>query len=97
MCCFSPFEPLLRVRKVSEFITRANYGMIMGNFEFDFTTGEIRYKTSIDVEGDNLSFALIKQMVYANVMMMDEYLPGIMAVIEQEVEVKEAISLVESR
>ena len=82
---------------ITEFITRANYGMIMGNFEFDFTTGEIRYKTSIDVEGDNLSFALIKQMVYANVMMMDEYLPGIMAVIEQEVEVKEAISLVESR
>lgn len=80
---------------ITEFITRANYGMIMGNFEFDFTTGEIRYKTSIDVEGDNLSFALIKQMVYANVMMMDEYLPGIMAVIEGEVEVKEAISLVE--
>ncbi|MEM7579862.1 MAG: YbjN domain-containing protein [Cyanobacteria bacterium P01_A01_bin.80] len=81
---------------ITEFITRANYGMIMGNFESDFTTGEIRYKTSIDVEGDNLSFALIKQMVYANVMMMDEYLPGIMAVIEQEVEVKEAILLVES-
>ncbi len=80
---------------IIEFITRANYGMIMGNFEFDFTTGEIRYKTSIDVEGDNLSFALIKQMVYANVMMMDEYLPGIMAVIEGEVEVKEAILLVE--
>ena len=81
---------------IAEFITRANYGTILGNFELDFDDGEIRYKTSIDVEGDNLSFALIKQMVYANVMMMDEYLPGIMAVIEQEVEVKEAISLVES-
>ncbi len=80
---------------IIEFITRANYGMIMGNFEFDFMTGEIRYKTSIDVEGDNLSFALIKQMVYANVMMMDEYLPGIMAVIEAEVEVKEAILQIE--
>jgi hypothetical protein len=80
---------------IIEFITRANYGMIMGNFEFDFMTGEIRYKTSIDVEGDNLSFALIKQMVYANVMMMDEYLPGIMAVIEAEVEVKEAILRIE--
>ena len=81
---------------IAEFITRANYGTILGNFELDFDDGEIRYKTSIDVEGDNLSFALIKQMVYANVMMMDEYLPGIMAVIEGEVGVKEAISLVES-
>ena len=34
-------------------------------------------------------------MVYPNVM-MDDYLPGIMAVIEGEVEVKEAILLVES-
>ena len=81
---------------ITEFITRANYGMIMGNFEFDFTSGEIRYKTSIDVEGDRLSFALIKQIVYGNVIMMDEYLPGIMAVIEGKVEVKEAILQIES-
>lgn len=80
---------------IIEFITRANSGMIMGNFEFDFVDGEVRYKTSIDVEGDRLSFTLIKQMVYANVTMMDEYLPGIMAVIESEVEVSEAISRIE--
>lgn len=66
---------------VAEFITRANSGMIIGNFELDFADGEIRYKTSIDVEGDSLSFGLIKQLVYANVTMMDEYLPGIMSVI----------------
>ncbi|OLT59690.1 YbjN domain-containing protein [Moorena bouillonii] len=80
---------------ITEFITRANYGMIMGNFEFDLDDGEIRYKTSIDVKEDNLSLALIKPIVYANVMTMDEYLPGIMAVIESEVEVKEAILRIE--
>ena len=40
---------------ISEFLTRANYGMTIGNFELDFTDGEVRYKTSIDVEGDRLS------------------------------------------
>ncbi len=65
----------------AEFITRANYGMIIGNFEMDYADGEVRYKTSIDVEGDSLSFALIKQMVYANVIIMDRYLPGLMQVI----------------
>ncbi|MDJ0734407.1 MAG: YbjN domain-containing protein [Nostocaceae cyanobacterium] len=80
---------------ITEFITRANYGMIMGNFEFDFTDGEIRYKTGIDVEGDRLSFALIKQMVYANVMMMDEYLPGIAAVIDSDVSPADAIRSIE--
>lgn len=65
---------------VAEFITRANYGMIIGNFEMDFNDGEVRYKTSIDVEGDTLRPQLIKQMVYANVIIMDRYLPGILGV-----------------
>jgi hypothetical protein len=82
---------------VAEFLTRANCGMIMGNFEIDFEDGEIRYKTSIDVEGDSLSSALIKQLVYANVMMMDQYLPGIMSVIYGEVKVKDAIQAIEHR
>ena len=74
-----------------KFLTRANYGMMIGNFEMDFTDGEIRYKTSIDVEGDKLSSALIKRLVYANVMMMDEYLPGIVSVTEGDMEPKDAI------
>lgn len=80
---------------VAEFITRANSGMIIGNFELDFTDGEISYKTSIDVEGDRLSFALIQRVVYANVTMMDEYLPGIMSVIYGNVSPEEAIAKIE--
>ena len=72
-----------RMAAVAEFITRANYGLIIGNFELDFSDGEIRYKTSLDVEGDRLSQALIKQLVYTNVLTMDQYLPGILAVLEQ--------------
>ena len=69
-----------RRRDVAEFLARANYGLILGNFEMDFRDGEIRYKTSINVEGDCLSTALIRPMVYINVLMMDRYLPGIMSV-----------------
>lgn len=66
---------------LAEFITRANYGLILGNFELDYSDGEIRYKTSSDVEGSTLTHAMIRQMVYANVLIMDRYLPGIMNVI----------------
>jgi len=69
--------------------------MIIGNFELDFADGEIRYKTSIDVKGDFLSFELIKQLVYANVTMMDEYLPGIISVIDGDVLPKDAIAQIE--
>jgi hypothetical protein len=88
--------PENKLMTVAEFLTRANSGMILGNFELDFTNGEIRYKTSIDVEGDRVSFALIKRLVYANVTMMDEYFPGIMSVIYGEVEATEAIAQIES-
>jgi hypothetical protein len=81
---------------VAEFMTRANSGMIIGNFEMDFEDGEIRYKTSIDVEDDSLSSALIKRLVYANVMMMDAYLPGIMSVIYGDVTPVDAIAQIES-
>jgi len=81
---------------VAEFLTRANSGMIIGNFEMDFEDGEIRYKTSIDVEDDSLSCALIKRLVYANVMMMDAYLSGIMSVIYGDVTPLDAIAQIES-
>jgi hypothetical protein len=80
---------------MAEFLTQTNYGMIVGNFELDFVDGKIRYKTSIDVKGTRLSSALIKQIVYANVAMMDKYLPGIMSVIYSEVSPEEAIAQIE--
>ncbi len=82
---------------IAEFLTRANSGMIIGNFELDFADGEIRYKTSIDVKGDFLSFELIKQLVYANVTMMDEYLPGIISVIDSDVLPEDAIAQIEGQ
>ena len=77
---------------LAEFLTRANYGLIIGNFELDWRDGEVRYKTSLDVEGDRLTPALVKQMAYANVVMMDRYLPGIMRVIYGDVAPAEAIA-----
>ena len=83
-----------RREAVAEFLTRANYGLFIGNFELDFSDGEIRYKTSIDVVGDRLSAGLVKPLVYANVL-MDRYLPGIMSVIYGNVPPAEAVAKAE--
>ncbi|WP_019503914.1 YbjN domain-containing protein [Pleurocapsa sp. PCC 7319] len=80
---------------IAEFVARANYGIILGNFELDFTDGEIRYKTSIDVGSDKLTHELIKQVVYTNVMTMDKYQLGIMSVIYSDVSPEDAIKQVE--
>lgn len=81
---------------VSEFITRANYGLLIGNLEMDFTDGEVRYKTSIDVEKTELSSALISNQVYANIWTFDRYLPGIFAVVYGDASPQEAVEKVES-
>ena len=66
---------------VAEFITRANYGMVIGNFEMDYEDGEVRFKCSIDLEGSDLTEPLVRSAVYWAVMMMDKYLPGLLKVI----------------
>ena len=90
------YAPKTRRTAVAEFITRANYGMIIGNFELDFADGEIRYKTSIDVEGSRLTAAMIKQLVYANVVIMDRYLPGLMRVIYGDASAADEIDNIEN-
>ncbi len=65
---------------VAEFITRANYGLRIGNFEMDYSDGEIRYKSGIDFEGEQLTLNLIKYTIYPVVQTMDHYLPGLLKV-----------------
>lgn len=84
-----------KLAQVAEFITRANYGMIIGNFELDYADGEIRYKTSVDVEGVELSEPLVRHMVYANVLTMDKYFPGLMRVLYAGIDPVVAIEEVE--
>ncbi len=88
--------PEAKRQDIAEFLTRANYGMVMGNFELDFSDGEIRYKTSIDLAGGSLlTMLLAKPLVYTNVLMMDKYLPGVMEVLYAEVSPEQAIRKIE--
>jgi hypothetical protein len=70
-----------RLADMAEFITRANDGMVIGNFEMDYADGEVRYKTSIDVEEVDLVEPLVRHLVYANVLTMERYSRGLASVI----------------
>lgn len=82
--------------EVAEYITRANYGMRVGNFELDYEDGLIKYKTSIKLGVDELSSSIMENLVYINLYMMDRYLPGIMKVIYSDASPTQAISYIES-
>lgn len=80
---------------VAEYLTRANYGLRIGNFEMDFDDGEVRYKSSIDFEGVELTAGLIRNTIYPAVQTMDRYLPGILSVIFGGKSAEEAITSIE--
>ena len=81
---------------MAELLTRLNYGLVIGNFEMDFNDGEVRYKTSLGVEGNVLTSQVIRRLVYANVTIMDHYLPSIQAVMEGKESPEGAIAQIEA-
>lgn len=81
---------------VGELVCRANAGLVIGNFELDFDDGEIRYKTSLDLQGVALNPTVIARLVYGNVMTLDEYLPAFSAVLDDEISPVEALARIEA-
>ena len=69
-------EDALRNR-ISELICRINYGLILGNFEMDWDDGELRYKTSMDIEGTELNRTILRNLVYGNFHSFDMYFNAI--------------------
>lgn len=63
-------------------LTQINYGLILGNFELDLQDGEIRYKTSIDVEGMTLNNTILRNLLYGNFFSMDLYYHALMQAID---------------
>ena len=88
-------SPPEKLGAMAEFVTRANRGMRIGNFELDFEDGEIRYKTSIDIEGGELTNKMIDNLLKANLSTMNRYFPGMMELIYSDKEPKELIQKIE--
>jgi hypothetical protein len=87
--------PPEKIEPMAEFITRANRGMRIGNFELDFDDGEIRYKTSIDIEGGELTSKMCDNLLRANLSTMNRYFPGMMELIYSERSPKDLIQKIE--
>jgi hypothetical protein len=67
---------------VSEALSRANFGLRIGKFEFDVDEGVIRYQSSsILPESGELDDELIGRLIGTSLAMLDRYLPAIMSVI----------------
>ena len=86
-----------RMPTMAELMARANKSLVMGNFELDYDTGEVRFKTALDVEGSELTQALVGQLVQANLVTIDVHLPAIMAVMLGGKSALEALEILEDQ
>ncbi len=77
--------------RVAEYLTRANYGLTIGNFELDFSDGEVRYKVTNFCGDIDLDQEVIDRQVGCGYSMMDRYFPGIMKVMYSGVSPEDAI------
>lgn len=81
---------------VNEFLTRANYGLRIGNFEMNYETGDIAYKVFHDITDGVPSKDVIKRMIYTACMMVSRYGNGLLAVMFGMQSPKEAIETAEN-
>jgi hypothetical protein len=88
--------PQQKLVEAAEFITRANYGLLVGNFEMDYGDGEVRFKVSVDVEGAELTPTMIRNMINYCVVTLNRYYPGLMGVLFGNLDPAEAAAEAEA-
>jgi hypothetical protein len=89
--------PLQYRPAVAEYLTRVNYGLPLGNFEMDLDSGDVRFKTSIEVPEGELTVAMVRTLTYVNVRSMDHYFPGVLAVVHGGLSPEAALARAEAQ
>lgn len=70
--------PPEKINTVAEYLHRANYGLPFGNFELDYSDGEVRFKLTTDCENwEKLTNTPIDRSVYVPCRMFEVYGDGI--------------------
>jgi hypothetical protein len=78
----------------AEYLTRANYGLHLGAFQFDMNDGEVRYHLSHVIEKE-ISPQTIGGLFKSSMSLCERYLPGLMQVLYAGITPEDAVHLVE--
>ncbi|MBA2671819.1 MAG: YbjN domain-containing protein [Gemmatimonadetes bacterium] len=85
------FVPAEHRAAIAEAMTRANYSLPFGNFEMDWSDGEVRFRTGIDVEGGELVEQMVNNLIGPGVTNMDRYHGAFMKIVHAGATAESAI------
>lgn len=71
--------PQKSLQRMSEFLTRINYNRTIGNFEMDYSDGEIRYKTSTFYK-ETMEEDILERLIMLNIISMDTALDALVSI-----------------
>lgn len=83
-------------RAVSEFLTRVNFGIYVGNFEMDFSDGEIRFKSSVPCADNIPTHDQIEQSLFYGISTVKRYANGLLSVMLGLADAEKAYELSEA-
>lgn len=81
--------------RVMEYITRANYGLMLGGFEMDLDDGRLFFRATCAIEDGVPTTGMICTLANSGVWAFDQYLPEMLKVIHTRRRVVEAIEAAE--
>lgn len=97
--CYFNFKDTVSKKKqlqVIEFITRANFDLVIGNFELDMDSGIVRFKSSIDFTGIELNQTLIRNTVKSAMDVVEDYAEAMVKVLTGKIKARNAIQEIEN-
>lgn len=88
--------PVYSRQQVMECITRANYDLVIGNFELNLDDGLLRFKSSIDFTNTILTETMIKNVIACAKDVVELYAYPLVEVMDGKISSLQAIKKVES-
>ena len=93
---FRERAPVKQRREAMEFVTRVNYGLVIGNFELNLENGFVRFKSSVDFTGTELVQPLIRDAIKSGMDAVETYADAIVEVMKGKKKAKKALEDAES-
>ncbi len=94
---FGPLAPPEKRDEVARFMTLANWGLAIGNFEMDYEDGFMRFKSSVSFGNGNLTEALIRSAILAAMAAIEVYAEPLIHVLAGSQRAQEAFIEAKSR